>query len=196
MTTAILLAAGESTRMGRTKALLPWAGTTLIASQVRQLREGGASPVIVVLGADAEAIRPHVPAGGTVVVNEGYAEGRASSLRAGANALPDDAGPIIILSVDQPTRHELMRQLLDEHEWADALITVPSFERHRGHPVVLSGSLLGELRSASESDRGLRGILERHAAGVREVEVTSEVVRLDVNTPEEYEAALARYGST
>ncbi|MBI4570677.1 MAG: NTP transferase domain-containing protein, partial [Chloroflexi bacterium] len=70
MISAILLAAGESARMGRPKALLPWDGVPLIANQVRELRAAGVDDVVAVLGHGAEEIRPHVPPGARVVVNE------------------------------------------------------------------------------------------------------------------------------
>lgn len=199
---AILLAAGESTRMGRTKALLPWAGATLIEYQVRELRAAGVEDVLVVLGHDAESIRPHIPtepSAGTgqhvrVVVNEAYRSGRASSLRAGASALPDSADPIVILSIDQPRPREIARALLEAHAAGGASITLPAYRGHRGHPVVLAGALLAELREASEEAQGLRGVIAAHEASLREVAVDNELALLDLNTPEEYEAALARYG--
>lgn len=191
---AILLAAGESTRMGRPKALLPWAGTTLIEYQVGQLREAGVSRVVVVLGHEAEAVRPQVPAEAQVVVNERYAEGRASSLRTGAKALPDGADPIVVLGVDQPRPAALMRELLEAHGERGAAITVPVVEGRRGHPSVVAGTLLGELRRAEEASQGLRGVIASHEEEVVEVAVERAEARLDLNTPEEYEAARARFG--
>ena len=104
---AIILAAGESSRMGRPKPLLPWVGATdgepslLIDYQVRELAAAGVDDIVVVLGHEAAELRPHVPPEARVASNEAYREGRASSLRAGAAALPDDAGPIAVLGVDQ-----------------------------------------------------------------------------------------------
>ncbi|MEX2159322.1 MAG: nucleotidyltransferase family protein [Dehalococcoidia bacterium] len=202
MTAAILLAAGESTRMGRTKALLPWRDTRahghaplLIEFQVRELRAAGIDDLVVVLGHDAEAIRPYVEEGAAIAVNEAYREGRASSLRAGAAALPDSAGPIVILSVDQPRTRENVRAALEAHARGDASITVPTYRGHRGHPVVLAGALLPELREASEEAQGLRGVIAAHEDEVREVEIDNEQVVLDINTPEEYAAALRDYGT-
>ena len=199
MASAILLAAGESTRMGRTKALLPWAGTTLIEYQVRELRAAGVEDVAVVLGHDWLRVREMLasnvqPWHARVVVNEAYREGRASSLRAGAAALPDSADPIVVLSVDQPRPREIVRALLEAHASGGASITIPTFEGRRGHPVVVAGALLAELREASEEAQGLRGVIAAHEASVREVAVDSEQAVLDINTPEEYEAALAPYG--
>lgn len=194
MTAAILLAAGESTRMGRPKPLLPWGGVTLIEYQVRELLAAGVDDLVVVLGHAAEEVRPRVPQGTRVAVNEAYREGRASSLRAGAAALAEGADPIVVLSVDQPRPRAVIETLLAAHREQAAAITVPVAQRRRGHPVVLAGSLLPELREASEESQGLRGVIAAHEEELREAELDSPAVLLDINTPEQYEEALARYG--
>ncbi len=190
-TAAILLAAGESTRMGQPKPLLRWGDATLIEYQVQELRAAGVEEIVAVLGHEADAVRPRVPASVRIVVNEAYREGRASSLRAGAKALDDSAGPIVVLNVDQPRPRDLLRMLLASHREAGAAITLPVYEGKRGHPVIVDGVLLAELRSASEEDRGLRGIIAAHDDDVHEVEVQSSIARLDINTPADYERALA-----
>jgi len=207
-TSAILLAAGESTRMGRPKALLPWGDATLLEYQVDELRAAGVGDIVVVLGHAAEEVRPLVPAGTRVVLNEAYREGRASSLRTGASALPDSAGPVVVLGVDQPRPRRVHERLLTAHRDAGALITVPASDGHRGHPAVLAGSLLAELRAASEKAQGLRGVIAAHEGAVHEVpfillqhesmagepDLLAMIVRLDINTPEDYANALALFG--
>ncbi len=208
MTAAVLLAAGESTRMGRAKALLPWGDTTLLEYQIGELRAADVDDIVVVLGHDAEAIAPHVPAGVRAVVNEAYREGRASSLRAGANALPDSAGPIVVLGVDQPRPRRVHERLLSAHRDGRGLITVPATDGKRGHPTVVAGPLLPELREASEETQGLRGVIAAHEADVQEApfillqhesmaaepDLLALIVLLDINTPEDYENALALFG--
>lgn len=193
MSAAILLAAGESTRMGRPKALLPWAGSTLIEYQVAELAAAGVHEIVIVLGHEAEAVRPSVPDRARVVVNEAYREGRASSLRAGASALRDAADPIVLLNIDQPRPRHVIAELLAAHLAGDAPITMPVHDGRHGHPVVLSGALLPELRAATEGAAGLRGVIAQHADEARDVPIADPIVLLDINTPEEYEAALARF---
>ncbi len=190
---AILLAAGESTRMGSAKALLPWRGAALIEYQVRALLTGGYREIVVVLGHEADEIRPFVPPEAQIVVNEGYHEGRASSLQAGAAALPDDADPIVILNVDQPRPSTLLAELRIAHGNSDALITLPSFEGKHGHPPVLSGSLLPELRDVSDETQGLLAVIDAHRDALQEYSVSSPIVLLDLNTPDQYERALAAF---
>ena len=200
MTAAILLAAGESARMGRPKALLPWCGVPLIEYQVRQLSEAGIDEIVVVLGHAADEIREHVrPSTGSgwslrTIVNLHYQEGRATSLRAGAGALPDDAGPIMVLNVDQPRPAVLLRSLLAAHDAGDSSISRPAFEGRHGHPPVLDGALLEELRGVEEASLGLRGVMAAHASDIANIDLGDERALVSFNTPEEYADALTRFG--
>ncbi len=191
---AILLAGGESSRMGTPKPLLDWGGHTLIEYQIAQLREGGADKVIVVLGHRADEILPFVhQAGAQAIINELYSEGRASSVRVAAGALPEDTGAVVVLNVDQPRPAWVTTRLLDEHRRERALITVPVFEGKRGHPVVFDARLAPELREVREATEGMRAVMQAHAAEVLEVPFETPVVVLDMNVPEEYEKAKTTY---
>ena len=191
---AILLAGGESTRMGVPKPLLEWGGYTLIEYQLAQLKGPPLDRVVVVLGHRADDVLPYVrSAGAQAVVNELYAEGRASSLRVGAAALPDDATAVLILNVDQPRPHDVIARLVDVHRHSGSLITVPTFEEKRGHPPVLDGSLLPELREVNEATQGLRAVIARHEADVTELAFETASVLLDLNQPQDYQQARASY---
>jgi molybdenum cofactor cytidylyltransferase len=173
--------------MGSPKPLLDWGGETLIEYQVRQLAEAETEPLVVVLGHEADRIAPLINA--QVVVNERYADGRASSVRVGAEALPDDVASVVVLSVDEPRPSYVLRRLIDEHAAQGALITLPTHDGVRGHPPVFDGSLLRELRCVDEETEGMRAIVSRHEAEVFEVEFDSLVVLTGMNTPAEYEHA-------
>ena len=193
---AILLAGGESSRMGAAKPLLEWGGNTLIEYQLAQLKEPPVERVVVVLGHRADEVLPYVGRSGpdvVVVVNELYAEGRASSLRLGAAALPDDTTAVLVLSVDQPRPHDVIARLVDMHRHSGSLITVPTYDDRRGHPPLLDGSLLPELREVNEATQGLRAVIERHAADVNELPFETSAVLLDLNRPQEYQKARASY---
>ena len=199
---AILLAGGESSRMGVPKPLLEWGpstglragGCTLIEYQLAQLKGPPLDRVVVVLGHRADDVLPYVrSADARAVVNELYTEGRASSLRVGAAALPDDTSSVLILNVDQPRPHDVIARLIDVHRHSGSLITIPTYEEKRGHPPVLDGSLLPELREASEVTQGLRAVIARHEADVRELAFETPAVVLDLNQPQEYQQARASY---
>jgi CTP:molybdopterin cytidylyltransferase MocA len=189
-----LLAGGESSRMGAPKPLLDWGGGTLIEYQLSQLREAGADKLIVVLGHRAEEVLPYVHrAGAQAIINELYTEGRASSVRVAAGALPENTDAVVVLNVDQPRPSWVTRRLLDPHQRGGALITVPTFESRRGHPVVFAGRLAPELREVREATEGMRAVMQAHENEIREVAFDTPVVVLDMNVPEEYEEAKASY---
>jgi molybdenum cofactor cytidylyltransferase len=182
--------------MGKPKALLDWGDTTLVEYQVGQLKQPPVERVLVVLGHAAEKVRPAAEkAGSEVIVNELWERGRASSLRAGARALPDDARTIVLIDVDQPRPRRVIQRLIENHINTSSMITVPTFNGQRGHPTILDGWLLPELRQVRERSQGLRGLLEAHASDVVEVPFDSDVVLLGMNTPAEYEQARAKYFS-
>ncbi len=183
--------------MGRPKPLLPWGSQTLVAYQVTELAAAGCDPVIVVLGHDADAILPHLDHPNVeVVVNPRYDEGRASSLRAGAQAVPYDADAVVVLSVDQPRPRDVVLRLLAEHERGGALVTQPEHRGRRGHPVALSAALLPELRQVTEETLGMRAVLRAHASETRLVPFDDAVVTVDLNTPEDVDRALPLFGLT
>jgi CTP:molybdopterin cytidylyltransferase MocA len=99
---AVILAAGASSRLGSPKQLVVWDGETLLERAVRVTREAGLSPVVVVLGASAEEIRQRCALGDAlVIVNERWAEGMGSSIRAGIEALGEVEG-CMIMTCDMP----------------------------------------------------------------------------------------------
>ena len=177
--------------MGAPKPLLEWQGATLIEYQIAQLRAAGVNAVITVIGHRGSDVRRLAErAGAAVVVNKRYTEGRASSLRAGAAAMTGDRDAVIVLNVDQPRPADVTRRLLAEHT---SHITIPLHNGRRGHPVILDAALLSELCEVTEETQGLRGVIARHEAEVREVAFDSAVVLLDLNTPEDYEEARKTY---
>ena len=191
----LLLAAGESTRMGSPKPLLPWGDKALVEYQVEQLLEGGASGVVVVIGHEADQVRAALRRWPVQVVqNPEYRQGRASSVRHGAAALPVYAEAAVVLNVDQPRPAEAVRGAIEGHQSGDSLITIPTYQGRGGHPTVFSQVLFPELTRVTEQNQGMREVVQRHAGRVRRVELGSPFVVLDMNTPEEYQAARAGFG--
>jgi molybdenum cofactor cytidylyltransferase len=193
-TVAILLAAGESRRMGQLKALLPWQGTSLLAHQVGVLREAGVDRVIVVLGHRAEELKPIV--GGqpkvTCVVNPDYLKGKTTSIKTGVSSLlRDNLDSLLVLNVDQPRTADTLRHLLHQHRASSALITIPTYQGKGGHPIILDASLIDELLSVQEETLGLKAVTQRHQDRMQRVEVEDPGVLQDLNTPEQYQEALS-----
>ncbi len=191
-TVAVLLAAGESSRMGQLKALLAWRGTSLLAHQLNSLREAGVQRIVVVLGHRAEQLQPLLEGreGVTLVVNPDYRQGKTTSIKAALEALePESTDVLLILNVDQPRSAETIRFLLKQHRSASCLITIPTYLGKGGHPIILDLSLLQELRSIDEDTQGIRAVVQRHQDSTQRVEVSYPEVLWDLNTPEEYQAA-------
>ena len=191
-----MLAAGLSTRMGQPKALLPWMGSSLVEYQLEQMAGSRVEGVVLVVGHEAEAVRGRVARrlGVTVVENHGYERGRASSVVAGVGGAPADAKAILILNVDQPRPAWLIDEVVDAHLGTESKITIPVHEGRRGHPTVFDGSLRDEMLGITEEGLGLKQVVRRDWGRVGNVEVSSSLIYLDMNTPEEYREGLGRAG--
>ncbi len=189
---AVLLAAGLSSRMGQQKALLPWQGRTLLESQIAALLDAGVSEVVVVLGYHAERLRSLAEAfpKTTTALNLRYKTGRSSSVRAGMRFVDPSAEAILVLSVDQPRRADTMHRVIAAHAKGRSLITYPSYQGKGGHPIVFAIRLLPELLRVRESRQGLREVVERHRTEVRKMELDDPDVLLDLNQPEDYQRAI------
>ena len=175
--------------MGKPKALLDWGGEPLIRYQIRQLFEAGLDEVVVVLGFHADEIQRQMrDLKCRVMLNPRYQMGKAGSLRIGAKAVNRDADPIVVLGVDQPRSAGLIRAMVDAHLSGDSPVTRPTFDERGGHPVVVAGSLRSDMMEATDEDEGLRGVLATYVSQTQLVP-NGEECRLDLNTPEEYEAA-------
>ena len=194
---AILLAAGESRRMGQLKALLPWQGVSLIKHQVASLRAGGVDQIVVVLGHRSDELKSELAdtAGVSWQLNPDYLQGKTTSIKAGLNALgTDQPQALLLLNVDQPRSADVIRSLLGEHLSQGGLITIPTHNGKGGHPIILSPTLLDELRQIDEESFGIKAVVQRHLEATRRVEMDSPEVLWDLNTPEEYQRALEAGG--
>ena len=193
--TAIITAAGESTRMGQPKALLIWEGVTLIDYQTTSLLSGGVTNVVVVLGHEAARIEPNYKMPSVqYVVNSNYRQGRSTSILAGLREVESNTASIMLLGVDQPRPPSIITTVLDYHKANQALITSPRYQGRGGHPLVFSASLRSELEAITEDHQGIRALFKTHPNDITEVPIDDPIVCLDLNTPEEYETAKSRYG--
>lgn len=198
MIAAILLAAGESRRMGSPKALLPWGGQTLLAWEIEQLLASSVDEIVVVLGARSEEVRRSLgEASQHCVFNQRWAHGRSTSLAKGADALLRGGSEVpeatVIQNVDQPTRPDIIDALVERLR-SDRLDAVqPQRDGHGGHPVVVSGTVLPLLLGADEATFGLRGVLQQHPATKVPME-DEPVVSLDLDTPDTVSPARALLG--
>ena len=190
---AILLAAGESSRMGRLKALLPWRGQPLLRHQVSALRDGGADRVVVVLGHRASELSPLLEGldGVDWVLNHDYLDGKTTSIKAGLSALDHElADEILLLNVDQPRSSADIAHILQTHRAGDCLVTIPTCGGKGGHPIALSAGLLDELLSIDEESQGVKAVVQRRPESVNRFPLENPEILLDLNTPEQYRQAV------
>ena len=187
---AIITAAGASSRMDDYghKALLDWQGRPLVAHQVETLTEVGFARIVVVTGAESEAVADATPDQATLVHNGRWETGRSSSIRVGAEALSEGPDAVLVVAVDQPLSVRVVEKLLPQ---AGAPVVQPVDEQNRpGHPVVLGGEQVGALRNIEKQPEGLRSLVR----GLRPEGTLIPVENLsdwDLNTPRDYRAALA-----
>jgi molybdenum cofactor cytidylyltransferase len=188
---AIILAAGESTRMGAKKALLEWEGVPLIAYHLQQLGQIDAvRENIVVVGHEPERVRAIASSHPRTIVidNPDYRRSKASSVLAGLRAMSGDVDAILVAAVDQPRSARVLRRIIDAHAASGASITVPAHSGRRGHPTIFDRTLLPELLAISDETEGLRAVVRSRAAEIHEVECDASVL-VDLNEPADIQRA-------
>ncbi len=192
MLAAVILAAGESRRMGFPKALLPYRGRTFLEHLVEISEHPRIGARRVVIGAHEEPIRQSVALdSGDWVVNPEWRKGQLSSIRAAIASLEGvETEGILLMLVDHPfvTKAviEIMFEALDR---LPGSIVIPTRGNRRGHPVIFPARLFPELRAAPDGI-GARAVVWAHAAEVVEVPVEEEGILLDIDDRATFERLL------
>jgi molybdenum cofactor cytidylyltransferase len=196
---AVVLAAGRSTRMGEFKPLMKLGGEMLVRRVVGTLTESSAiGEIIVVTGYRgtevAEAVREMRNADRIrIVVNERYAEGEMiSSVTAGMGAVARGTAGFVLAFADQPAvKAETVKKLVGQFLEHRTLLAVPVFQGRRGHPIVIGAGLMKEVQDLAPEET-LRTVVRRHLGETRMVDVDDEAVLEDLDTPEDWARAKSR----
>jgi molybdenum cofactor cytidylyltransferase len=192
MVSAVVLAAGASTRMGAQKLLLPFGGETLVRRAVRQVSDAGFDDVLVVLGSHHEQTLAAL-AGLPVrhAVNPDFASGMGSSFRTAVQHLPDSGAAMFALA-DQPfvTAGEY-RMVLDAYRRHHAAIVSVRYGEVMAPPHLFEREFFPELAAL---EHGARSLLLRHVARSQVLQFPADLL-MDLDTPEDYELATARLSS-
>ncbi|HEX3409442.1 MAG TPA: nucleotidyltransferase family protein [Candidatus Binataceae bacterium] len=188
---AILLAAGESRRMGFPKPLLR-VGTESFIARTAALALGVADQLVVVLGAYADRVRSAITHDPRIVFveNPNYTRGQLSSLKVGLAAIIcGGADAVIVHLADHPlVSPSTFRALLDGYRETASPIAVARHHGHRGHPVLFDRAVFAELMAAPE-DQGARVVVNADPSRVLYVEVDDPGVVLDLDTPADLASA-------
>ncbi len=189
MIIAVVLSAGESSRMGRPKALLPIEGQNFIERIVGALTQSQADRIIVVLGHNADQMRrqiEHLPI--DIVINTDYKNGQLSSLQSAIRHIEKEnrCDGMLVHLVDHPyIDRRLVDLMIQRFYETKKLIVVPRHQGKRGHPVIFSRALFEELLSAP-ADQGAKAVVNAHRAQTLEMDTEDEGIALDIDTPELY----------
>lgn len=189
--TAILLAAGFSSRMGMFKPLLPLGETTPLKRSIRLFRDAGVFDIRVVVGHGSQEMLPLLhKIGVRSILNPDYASGMFSSVVAGISELEPETEAFFILPVDIPLIRSLtIRRLLQVFQKGAGQILHPSFGNQRGHPPLID-RVYADAIVGWDGPLGLKGVLERFEAHAVDIEVPDECILLDMDTPEDYRTVL------
>jgi molybdenum cofactor cytidylyltransferase len=191
MISAILLAAGESKRMGRMKLTMPLGEDTVIEQVVSHLLSSSVDEIVIVLGHESKQVRQTIgdkPV--KFVLNNDYALGMSTSIIAGLNELDDRAEAVIVVLGDQPFIYsEIIDKLVQAYENNDKGIVVPTYRGRNGHPVIFDMKYKTELL-ALKGDEGGRQLIAENGNDVLEVPVDAEGIIKDIDTPDDYHASI------
>lgn len=186
MLAAVILSAGASTRMGRPKALLPYREGTFLEHLIQVTRHPRIGITRVVLGAGAENIQKIAKLDSSLVVlNPDWELGQLSSICAGVRSLEAiETDGIVLCPVDHPlVSARLVSELVDRFYEEKKAIVLPTYKGKRGHPVIFSSGLFGDLLAAP-TEMGARAVVWAHSADVLEVPTDEEGVILNLNDPD------------
>ena len=184
---AILLAAGRSSRMGAFKPLLPFGESTVIESCIINLRSAGIEEIIIVIGHRADDVRKQLKHYDLAfAINPDPDSEMSASIACGVELANPQAEAILIALVDQPAvSDEIIRQLIDGWRRTRARIIQPEHNGRGGHPVLIDLVYRNELLTL-DPERGLRGLFDAHRKEVRRLPVESPYVAHDMDTWEDY----------
>jgi molybdenum cofactor cytidylyltransferase len=179
----IILAAGESRRMGSPKALLRYRDQSFLDTLIGLFIERCAA-VIVVLGAHADQIRESTLRPATFVLNADYQLGQTTSMQCGLRAVPADADGVLFTLVDHPAvAASTLDALLAPPR---RLLRVPRYRDQRGHPIWFARDLIPEFLALPQNGAA-RDIVAAHAAATEFIDVDDPGIRADIDDPAAYQ---------
>jgi molybdenum cofactor cytidylyltransferase len=193
---AVVLAAGESRRMGRTKATLPYGGATILEAVVRALRACELDRVAVVVGRNRGEIAAAVGSLEVELVENPAPElGMLGSVQRAVERMPEEMEAILIALGDQPQiQPATIRALLGAARGSPRGIFLPTYQGRRGHPALLRARYRQQILALPHTV-GLNALIRAHPEDVEEVAQDAPGILEDIDTPEEYARAVRDQGA-
>lgn len=187
MINAIVLAAGESKRMGKSKPLLRFNDKTFLEQIISAIKVSDVDRITIVLGAKAETIKNSIDLSETnIVINKDYQKGQLSSLIAAIKNTPQETDAILVCLVDNPfITKDVINKIIARFKETNNPIIVPVYNKKRGHPTLFSRSLFSELLNVPK-EQGARYVLHSNAEKVLELETSESTILTGIDTPEDY----------
>ncbi len=187
MITAIVLAAGQSKRMGQPKLLLPWGKSTVLQTVIAAFHSAGVEDVLVITGALREQVEALVGRSAQTIFNANYAEGEMlSSVQVGLVQKQREARAVFIGLGDQPQiQPRTIQGILQSYQRTGASLIVPSYMNHRGHPWLVGREHWEELLRL-EPPATMRTFLHDHAGRIQYFEADNDSILADLDTPDDY----------
>ncbi len=188
---AIILAAGESKRMGSPKMLLDFGGYTMIETVIRNVRASSVDDIIVVLGAYRDEIQKIVDKTGTKsCYNDRYKDGMLSSVQCGFRNIPEGTIAVMVFQGDQPfITSGVSDAVISEFKKAGKGIIMPVYNGKRGHPLLISRKYFDEVGKL-DHQRGLRSLSDIFSEDVEEVSVKEAGILRDFDTFDQYKKVI------
>ena len=181
---AIILAAGQSKRMGYPKALLQFGEKTFIETIYDNLSECGIKDIIIILGGDANIIKKNIH-NKKIVINKKYPDGQLSSFQAGLKTLATSSEGVILTLIDQPQINvHIMQKIISCFKKYPDNIIIPTCNGERGHPTIFPKSIFFEIMNTPTS-LSTSFIIKNNAALVKEVELNDERILKNFNTKQD-----------
>ncbi len=183
---AILLAAGESERLGQNKLLLPLRHKTVLENVIDKFESDDILEILIVVGKFASAFKKNIHVEKVKwVLNPDPSKGMSSSIKIGLQQAASDSAAVFITPADMPVfKKETVTAMINAFE--RGAVIVPTFQRHRGHPVLLDKKIADECLSCT-SERILYQVLRDHRKDIRWLAVEDEGILQDMDTIEDYE---------
>jgi xanthine dehydrogenase accessory factor len=188
---AVILAAGESRRMGSPKLLLPYIDKTIIETVIQTIIQSQVKHIIVVLGSEKDKIREQILNYPVIIAeNPEYQNGMLSSIQCGLRAVPDDTDAVMILLGDQPmVTGPVIDQLTDTYQHTDKGILIAVHQEKRGHPILFNIKYRKEIEQLMFQN-SMHDFTRKFASDIMEVETGTADILIDIDTPEDYHKEL------